>query len=132
MKDDDKNDACFDLQKVLHCPRAESSAFYYKRHLAIYNFTIYDCTRNERSCYLWNETIGKKGSNEIASFLFHFIGKKVDKGIRKFVLAIDLLKLKDLLILCNSGVIPQTRHAFYQSLLAANKDVPAGNSNKDE
>ena len=47
-------------------------------------------------------------------------------------LSIDPLKLKDLLTLCNLGVIPSTRHAFYQFLFAANKDNSAGTSNKDE
>lgn len=82
--------ACFDLQKMLPCPRAESSAFYYKRHLSIYNFTIYDCTRNEGFCYLWNETIGKKGSNEciyikISLLYFLSIFVKLSKKESKLV-----------------------------------------------
>ncbi|RVE40000.1 hypothetical protein evm_015350 [Chilo suppressalis] len=83
-KDSSSCVACFDMQKVLPSPRAESSAFYYKRHLSVYNFTVYDCTRHDGFCYMWNETIGSKGSNEIASFLLDFIEKKVETGVKKF------------------------------------------------
>lgn len=34
--------ASFDLQKVLNVPRAHSCSYYYKRKVAIYNFTVYD------------------------------------------------------------------------------------------
>lgn len=76
--------ACFDMQKVLTTPQSELSMFYYKRKLAVYNFTIYDMTNNEGHCYMWDETKGKKGANEISSGLFDFIKKKVSKGVTTF------------------------------------------------
>ncbi|KAG5874708.1 hypothetical protein JTB14_035104 [Gonioctena quinquepunctata] len=51
--------ACYDLQKILSTPMSEVSAFYYKRKLAVYNFTIFDLGENEGECYVWDETIGK-------------------------------------------------------------------------
>ena len=36
--------AAFDFEQILLCPHGESSAFYYKRRLGVYNFSIYDYT----------------------------------------------------------------------------------------
>lgn len=93
LKDSDKqrakqsNDvvtACYDLQKILNTPQSEVSVFYYKRKLAAYNFTIYDMGKNKGHCYFWDETIGRKGSNEISSFVFDFIKNKVQEGFTEF------------------------------------------------
>ncbi|CAG4990798.1 unnamed protein product [Parnassius apollo] len=74
LKDSDKHrakhsdsvvTACYGLQKILNTPHSEVSVFYYKRKLATYNFTIYDMGKHKGYCYLWDETIGRKGSNEI-------------------------------------------------------------------
>jgi len=65
--------AIFDLQQVLNCPKSEVSTFFFKNKLSLYNFTVYDTGRHEGHCYLWNESIGKKGSNEIASMLWNYI-----------------------------------------------------------
>ena len=82
LKYDDKKDAlkeenkgkkvvaCFDYQKVLPVPKAETSISYYKRKLSVYNFTIYDLVSHEAKCYCYDETIGNKGSNEVASFIY--------------------------------------------------------------
>ncbi|KAL4704116.1 hypothetical protein ACJJTC_001043 [Scirpophaga incertulas] len=76
--------ACYDLQKILNTPQSEVSVFYYKRKLATYNFTIYDMGKRKGYCYLWDETIGRKGSNEISSFVFYFIKTKVEEGYKEF------------------------------------------------
>lgn len=34
--------------------------------------------------YLWNETIGNRGSNEIASYVFTFLQQKSKNGVDKF------------------------------------------------
>ena len=81
--------ACYDLHKVLPCPRAETSAFYYKRHLSISNFTVYDYTLNDGHCYVWNETIGHKGSNEIGSCVLDFIAKATLSGVKALNLYSD-------------------------------------------
>lgn len=76
--------ACFDYQKSLICPKARASVFYYKRKLSVNNFTIVDCGRHEDVCYCYTEVVGGKGSNEVASFLLHYIQEKVAKGITDF------------------------------------------------
>ncbi|KAE8740383.1 hypothetical protein FOCC_FOCC014121 [Frankliniella occidentalis] len=76
--------ACFDLQKVLTCPRSETSLFFYRNKLSLFNFTIFDLRIKEGHCYLWTEVDAKKGSNEIGSNVYHFIQTKVEEGIKEF------------------------------------------------
>lgn len=37
-----------------------------------YNLTLYNIVTGETKCYVWDETIAKKGANEVASVLKHF------------------------------------------------------------
>ena len=76
--------ASFDVEKTLTTPRSNVSMMYYKRKLNVYNFTIYNLVTHEGICYLWNETIGGKGANEIASCLWRFIKLNVDNGVKEF------------------------------------------------
>lgn len=76
--------AVYDLQKILNTPQSEVSIFYYKRKLATYNFTIFDMGKRTGYCYVWDETIGRKGSNEISSFVFDFIKMQVQEGYTEF------------------------------------------------
>ncbi|KAK3916516.1 Endo-alpha-N-acetylgalactosaminidase [Frankliniella fusca] len=77
--------ACFDLQKVLPCPRSETSVFFYCNKLSLYNFTVFDLRLMEGHCYLWTEVDALKGSNEIGSNLYNFISGKVEEGVKEFV-----------------------------------------------
>jgi hypothetical protein len=101
---------CFDLQKVLQTPQGKSSLFYYRRKLAVYNFTIYDVGRHEGYCYVWTENEGKKGSNEVASFLLNYIGMKSAKGVKEFIFYSD-----------NCSGQNRNRFVFSMYVLAANK-----------
>lgn len=76
--------ACFDYEKTLICPKAKASVFYYKRKFGVSNFTIVDVGTNDSFCYVYDETTANKGSNEVASFLFHFIKNKVEAGVNDF------------------------------------------------
>ena len=82
--------AVFDLQAVMQCPTGDISAFYYKSRLNSFNFTIvelnkpkeldthpkYCCYKNV-NCYFWDETQGKRGSNELGSCIFNYL-KSID------------------------------------------------------
>lgn len=57
----------FDLQKVLPCPKSETSVFFYKNKLSLYNLTVYESRGHIGTCYLWHEGIAKRGANEIGS-----------------------------------------------------------------
>ncbi|KAE8746061.1 hypothetical protein FOCC_FOCC007184 [Frankliniella occidentalis] len=57
----------FDLQKVLPCPKSDTSVFFYKNKLSLYNLTIYESRSHIGTCYLWHAGIAKRGANEIGS-----------------------------------------------------------------
>lgn len=81
---------CFDFEKTLICPKAKASVFYYKRKLSVNNFTVSRVGKtNEDICYVYDETIARKGSNEVASFLCHFMTSKVEEGVTDFRMYCD-------------------------------------------
>lgn len=63
----------FDLQKVLNTPCGKSMLLYYSRKIAVYNFTAYESRTKNGYCYIWDETNGKKGSNEICTSLMQYL-----------------------------------------------------------
>lgn len=52
--------ASFDLEKVLNTPQSK---------YAYYNESIYESGTNNGYCFLWGETDGKRGSNEISAIM---------------------------------------------------------------
>lgn len=50
--------ACFDLVKVPLTPNGKSSAFFFKKRLHTYDFTIHYLGTKEGDCLLWDETGG--------------------------------------------------------------------------
>jgi hypothetical protein len=63
----------FDLQAVLYTPFSGDCQIFYKRKLAVYNFTIYESDTNNGICYVWDETDGKRGSIEISTALLLYL-----------------------------------------------------------
>ena len=59
----------FDLEAVLYTPCSKVSTLFYKRKLCTYNMTMFNLAIKEEQCYLWDETVGKRGSNVIGSGL---------------------------------------------------------------
>ena len=64
---------CFDLQKVLPTPYGEHADFYYVSKLSTYNFTCYDLHSKQGFCYVWDETVAKRGASEIGSCMYKHI-----------------------------------------------------------
>ena len=82
--------ACvFDMQKVLFVPKCNAGLLFYHRKLSCYDFTIFDMGPREGFCYCWDETIAKRGSNEIASFLLDFISLRAGQGFKKLNMYAD-------------------------------------------
>lgn len=75
--------ACYDLQKVLPVPKAEVSQLYYKRKLAVYNFTVYDMGNKQGYCYMWHEAIAHRGSTEIATCVAKFLTREAHNGVKE-------------------------------------------------
>lgn len=65
--------ACFDLQAILITSDGKISKFYYKRRLATYNLTFYNMKYGNGACSVWNETIAKRGANEVGSCILKFL-----------------------------------------------------------
>ena len=63
----------FDLQKILTTPKTSIGPVYYLSKLNVWNFTIYNLQNHDGLCNVsMNQTIGKRGSDEIASFLYMY------------------------------------------------------------
>ncbi|XP_073956134.1 uncharacterized protein [Choristoneura fumiferana] len=77
--------AVFDFEKVLTCPFGQVSIFYYKKKLSCFNFTLFDMGRKRAVCYMWDETVAKRGANEVSSCLLDFIEANARDGVRFFL-----------------------------------------------
>ena len=79
----------YDLQKVLQVRYEENSEFFYKRKMAVYSLTITDLVSRAGYCYTSDQTISKRRSNEICSFLKRFIADNVEREITKITMFAD-------------------------------------------
>lgn len=85
----------YDCQKNLPLPKIPDQQAYYKRQLYVYNFCI--VVGNSRSSlkkdnvfmYTWKESDSQKGSNEIASAIFHRLQQLDLDGISSLRLCSD-------------------------------------------
>ena len=93
LKEKDKRDAqndakifcaTFDMQKVLLSPSGEISLFYYSKRLKVHNLSVFDIGNLIGTCYIWNEQIANKGSNEIASCIYDIIKLKTEQDCDDF------------------------------------------------
>ncbi|XP_033227429.1 uncharacterized protein LOC117179583 isoform X2 [Belonocnema kinseyi] len=68
----------FGFQQSLPTPHSSDSKAFYKHPLWTFNFTIYqvsglDKLERKPTCYMWDETQGKKTANEIASCVYDYL-----------------------------------------------------------
>ena len=65
----------FDLQKALAFPKLSTSVAYYKRNMYVYNLGVHVCNNKKSYMYVWPETEGSRGSQEIGSCIIkHLTG----------------------------------------------------------
>lgn len=63
----------FDLQKVLNTSHGKSVTLFYSRKYAYYNESIYESGTKAGYCYLWGESQGKRGCNEIVTVIYKYL-----------------------------------------------------------
>ena len=64
--------ACFDFWKNLPCQNITTNDIYFKRQLSVYTFNIHELGNDKVHLYSYDETVGRKGANEVASMLMAF------------------------------------------------------------
>ena len=62
-----------DLEASRGIPKDKAGDFFYISKISCYNFSIFNLKDSKGTCYMWDQTIGKRGSNEIGSALKHYI-----------------------------------------------------------
>lgn len=89
----DRNDSlvaiAMDLQQQLATPRLSTSAQFYKHKLWTFNFGIHNLKTREAFFYVWNESKGRRGSNEVASCLQHYLSNFVGDNVKNLVIFSD-------------------------------------------
>lgn len=66
-----------DLQQVMFVPSLTHSDMFYLRQLSCYNFNVHLGDTNRSFMCMWNEGVGGRGANEIASCLLRVLNNNV-------------------------------------------------------
>lgn len=80
---------CMDFQKNLNVPNITTNDAYYKRKLGYYLFNIHMLSNSSSKFYVYDETIAKKGSDNVASMLYDFIMFQLPDTVRKITIFCD-------------------------------------------
>lgn len=76
-----KEAICMDYAKNYPCPNITTNDVYYRRQLSVYAFNIHVLSNSSSIFYIYPETVAHKGSDEVASFLHHFVYSHLDKDV---------------------------------------------------
>lgn len=79
-----------DFAKNLPSPNIQTNDVYYKRQLSLYSFNIHVLATKDSYFYCYDETVARKGADEVVSILDNFISTYVP------------MEVKDLQIFCDS------------------------------
>lgn len=73
-REDPNNFICisFDYMQNLPVPHIRTNAVFYARQLWLYVFGVHNDGKNTATMFSYDETIGRKGQNEVASLLFQY------------------------------------------------------------
>jgi hypothetical protein len=64
-----------DFQAVKICPYLKVSALYYKSKLCVHNFTMYNLSSRDCTCYWWDETQSDLSASSFVSCIINQITK---------------------------------------------------------
>lgn len=88
-KSNKKEAICIDFAKNISIPKISTNDVYYKRQLSMYAFNVHVLSSGQSVFYTYHEGFAKKGSNEVASFLFHFINTYLEDDIEELQIFCD-------------------------------------------
>lgn len=80
---------CMDFQKNLNVPNITTNDAYYKRKLGYYLFNIHMLSNSSSKFYVYDETIAKKGADNVASMLYDFIMFHLPDTVKKLSIFCD-------------------------------------------
>lgn len=79
----------FDFQQNLPLPVSSSGEVFYKIQLWMYNFCIHVGSTGKSYCYVYDETVGGKGQNEVASMILDFLKNHISSEVTDIYLFSD-------------------------------------------
>ena len=79
----------FDYWKNLPCPNVTTNDVYYRRQLSVYTFNIHVLTTSSVYLYTYDESVARKGADDVCSMLEHFCRENVPDEIQKLKLFCD-------------------------------------------
>lgn len=100
---------CFDLQNVITVPKGNSSIFFYKRKLNVYNLTAMTIIPDKEKityCAIWTEAQTGRGGNDLANAIIKLLNK----------ICLDNPNLKKITFWSDS-CIPQNRNKIMSTAL---------------
>ncbi|KAJ4428351.1 hypothetical protein ANN_24370 [Periplaneta americana] len=77
--------AVYDLQAVMQLPKGDTSVFYYTSKLNVLNFTSYDLKTGFCECFVWDESNGHRGVNELGTCVYMYLEKKATTSDTDFM-----------------------------------------------
>lgn len=95
----------FDLENVILTPHAEISSLFYLRKLTSYNLTAYYSVTKRVYCALWNETLGGRSGNDLASAFRRILEAVAEEN--------DLTEL----ITWSDSCVPQNRNSIMSNAI---------------
>jgi len=79
----------FDFQQNMPLPHVPCGDVYYKRQLWVYNFCIFSGKTGKYFHFMYDETIAKKGQNDVISFINYFFENFLTPGVKIIYLFSD-------------------------------------------
>lgn len=88
-KTKEKEAICMDFSKNLPAPNLPTNDVYYKRQLSVYAFNVHVLSNSQSVFYMYSELIAKKGADDVASLLHHFVYNFLDVEVRNLEIFCD-------------------------------------------
>lgn len=79
----------FDYQQNMPLPHVPCGDVFYKRQIWSYYFCIYSAKKNKAYFFMYDESIAKKGQNEVISFIHYYLENLLQQGVKNLYLFSD-------------------------------------------